>query len=121
MILYRMERPKSVIILIKNENTLFFFFNNGPPVKTMENHCCHPQTKNLNLDRIWSYGVFSLGHRYNVHLVIYMITTDGSVCRQHLKLSKFNPAMSSNSIFLLPMHTCCLLTPGICIHITFIS
>ncbi len=49
VILYRLNRPKSVIILIKYVNSLLFF-NHVPPGKTMQNHCCHSQTKNLNFD-----------------------------------------------------------------------
>ncbi len=67
VILYCLKRPKSVIILIKNENSLFF--NRVPPAKMMENHCYHPQIKNLNLYWIWSYGVFSLGHRYKTNII----------------------------------------------------
>ncbi len=39
---------------------ILFFLNHVTPAKMMKNHCCHPQTKNLNLDRIWSSRVFSL-------------------------------------------------------------
>ncbi len=47
------------LILIKNENSLFLIHVTS--AKTMENHCCHLCTKNLNFDRLWSYWVFSLG------------------------------------------------------------
>ncbi len=62
VILYHLKMPKSVIILIKNENSLFFKPRN---FSEDDGESLLPaQTKNLNLGQIWSYGVFSLGHRF---------------------------------------------------------
>ncbi len=62
------DSPSSSLEIRCLKKKRIFIFNQDyywfGPLQTIEIHCCHPQTKNLNLDRIWSYRVFSLGHRY---------------------------------------------------------